>query len=310
MDKLNELLKSKDVPRNTKEMVLSMNKDGLQLLNDCYDVNSKFYRSVQPEIIARQFYADPKVVKNLYHYTNVEAFEKIIVSKQFLIGSIHYMNDTNEVKYVYGLMESELKNLNAPEDVVSIIKRLNTELPYDTYVWSFSENNYSQALSNYGELALGFENSEIMRNLGEYYSRGRSTLDEYTIGNAYVFPLKVEYNLQIQLDYIKELARAWIVAHDNIKYDSPDMSEVILGIVQALYFFSLFFKNPYLRQEEEIRYIIQNINSDSSLNPETQMNDKPFAVCKMTSEMLKEVIINRDNADKKLKLKPIEKSFI
>lgn len=77
MDKLNELLKSKDVPRNTKEMVLSMNKDGLQLLNDCYDVNSKFYRSVQPEIIARQFYADPKVVKNLYHYTNVEAFEKL-----------------------------------------------------------------------------------------------------------------------------------------------------------------------------------------------------------------------------------------
>ncbi|WP_436891335.1 hypothetical protein [Mammaliicoccus sciuri] len=308
MDKLNELLKSKDVPRNTKEMVLSMNTDGLQLLNDCYDVNSKFYRSVQPEIIARQFYADPKVVKNLYHYTNVEAFEKIIASKQFLIGSIHYMNDTKEVKYVYELMESELKNLNAPEDVVSMIKRLNIELPYDTYVWSFSENNYSQALSKYGDLALGFENSEIMRNLGEYYSRGRSTLDEYKIGNAYVFPLKVEYNLQIQLDYIKELARAWIVAHENIKYDSPDMSEVILGIVQALYFFSLFFKNPYLRQEEEIRYIIQNINSDSSLNPEIQMNDKPFAVCKMTSEMLKEVIINRDNADKKTKIESLLKN--
>lgn len=44
---------------------------------------------------------------------------------------------------------------------------------------------------------------------------------------------------------------------------------------------------PNLRQEEEIRYIIQKINSDSSLNPETQMNDTPFAVCKMTSEMLK-----------------------
>ncbi|QYA46023.1 hypothetical protein KYI13_00285 [Macrococcoides bohemicum] len=65
---------------------------------------------------------------------------------------------------------------------------------------------------------------------------------------------------------------------------------------------------PNLRQEEEIRYIIQNINSDSSLNPETQMNDKPFAVCKMTSEMLKEVIINRDNADKKTKIESLLKN--
>lgn len=65
---------------------------------------------------------------------------------------------------------------------------------------------------------------------------------------------------------------------------------------------------PNLRQEEEIRYIIQKINSDSSLNPETQMNDKPFAVCKMKSEMLKEVIINRDNTDKKTKIESLLKN--
>lgn len=47
----------------------------------------------------------PSKIKNLYHYTTYEAFEKILSSTTFLIGSIHYMNDDKEIKYVYELMK-------------------------------------------------------------------------------------------------------------------------------------------------------------------------------------------------------------
>src|SRR5699024_1094118 len=79
--------------------------------------------------------------------------------------------------------------------------------------------------------------------------------------------------------------------YDNFEKDPYDMDEIIKSIVQALHFFSLFFKNPHLRQEEEIRYIIFNINEDNLLKPELYMNSKPFTTCKFTYEILKEIII-------------------
>lgn len=292
MKELEKMFNDPNIPEDVKRIVQSMNKDGMQLLNDYYDVNSKFYQHAQPELIVNEFYANPKKIKNLYHYTTYEAFEKILSSSTFLIGSIHYMNDDKEIKYVYELMKKELKLLGAPDYIVRKLEELNTILPDDIYVWSFSENDYSQALSNYGDIALGFDNQEIMECLAKYYSKGKKTLDEYTVGNAYVFPLKVEYDYEVQSKYITTLAHAWYVAHDNFEKDPYDMDEIIKRIVQALHFFSLFFKNPILRQEEEIRYIIFNINDDNLLNPELYMNNKPFTTCKFTYEMLKDVIIN------------------
>ncbi|GEQ03427.1 hypothetical protein [Staphylococcus ureilyticus] len=289
---LEKILEDPKVTEDVKRIVQTMNKDGMQLLNDYYDENSNFYQRAQPELIANKFYADPSKIKNLYHYTTYEAFEKILSSSTFLIVSIHYMNDDKEVKYVYELMKKELQLLEAPNDIILKLEELNTILPNDVYVWSFSENDYSQALSNYGDIALGFDSQEIMEHLASYYSKGKKTLDEYTVGNAYVFPLRVEYSHEVQSEYIRTLAQAWLIAHDNLKYDPYDMGVIIDDIVQALHFFSLLFKNPYLRQEEEIRYIIFNINEDNLLKPEMYMNSKPFTTCRFTYEMLKEVIIN------------------
>lgn len=299
MKELEKILEDPKVSEDVKRIVQSMNKDGLQLLNDYYDEKSNFYQRAKPELIANEFYADPNKLKKIYHYTTYEAFEKILSSSTFLIGSIHYMNDNKEIKYVYELMKKELKSLGAPNDIIHKLEELNTILPDDVYVWSFSENDYSQALSNYGDIALGFDSQEVMEHLASYYSKGKKTLDEYTVGNAYVFPLKVEYNYGVQSKYITTLAHAWLVAHDNLKNDPDDMEVIIGSIVQALHFFSLLFKNPYLRQEEEIRYIIFNINEDNLLNPELYMNNKPFTSCKITNEILKEVIIN-PNSEKNL----------
>ena len=218
-----------------------MNKDGMQLLNDYYDENSNFYQRAQPELIANKFYADPSKIK-IYIIILPMKHLKNSIFIYFLIGSIHYMNDDKEIKYVYELMKKELKLLEAPNDIILKLEELNTILPDDVYVWSFSENDYSQALSNYGDIALGFDSQGIMEQLASYYSKGKKTLDEYTVGNAYVFPVKVEYDYEVQSKYIKALAHAWLVAHDNFKYDPDDMEVIIGSIVQALHFFSLVFK--------------------------------------------------------------------
>lgn len=295
MKKLEEIFRDPNIPENAKKIVRSMNHDGMQLLNDYYDEDSNFYQQAQPELIANKFYANPNTIKNLYHYTTYDAFEKILSSSTFLIGSIHYMNDDKEIRYVYELMENELKALEAPVHIIQKVEKLSSILPNDVYVWSFSENDYSQALSNYGDIVLGFDSQEVMEQLASNYSKGKKTLDEYTTGNAYVFPLKVEYNYEVHTKYIKTLAHAWFVAHDNFNYDPYDMEEIIKSIVQALHFFSLFFKNPYLRQEEEIRYIIFNINEANILNPELYINSKPFVSCNLKPELLKKVIVNHNS---------------
>ncbi|MDK9855982.1 MULTISPECIES: hypothetical protein [Staphylococcus] len=110
----------------------------------------------------------------------------------------------------------------------------------------------------------------------------------------------MEYDYEVQSKYITTLAHAWYVVHDNFEKDPYDMDEIIKSIVQALHFFSLFFKNLHLRQEEEIRYIIFNINEDNLLKPKLYMNSKPFTTCKFTYEILKEIIIN-PNSDKNIK---------
>ena len=66
--------------------------------------------------------------------------------------------------------------MEAPNDIILKLEELNTILPDDVYVWSFSENDYSQALSNYGDIALGFDSQGIMEQLQVITQRARKHL--------------------------------------------------------------------------------------------------------------------------------------
>lgn len=63
MRELEKMLKDPKIPEDVKSTVQSMNKDGMQLLNDYYDENSNFYQRAQPELIANEFYADQNKLK-------------------------------------------------------------------------------------------------------------------------------------------------------------------------------------------------------------------------------------------------------
>lgn len=298
MTKLDEMLKSTKVPDDVKEKVNSLDNMGRKALNDYYEENSDFYQHAQPNIIATRFYANPEKNINLYHYTKYDSLKKIVSGQKFFLGSIHFMNDTQEMSYAFKLLRDELNKLNAPQAIFEELKSIKHIMPFDVYIWCFSENDHSQSLQNYGDVALGFKSQTVMENLADRFSEGAQTLDDYVPGNGFVFPLKVEYDLQKQIEHIRPIASAWVSAHNNYNKDPDDMGEIILSCMQAMYFFSLCFKNPYLRQEEEIRYLVLKIKDGTGFTPEFYIGDTPFVSCELTPDMLEKVILSKKLSSK------------
>ena len=107
----------------------------MQLLNDYYDENSNFYQRAQPESLLQiNSMRDPSKIKIII-ILPMKHLKKFYLHL-LLIGSIHYMNDDKEIKYVYELMKKELKLLEAPND---IILKLEEQILFCQmiYVWSF-----------------------------------------------------------------------------------------------------------------------------------------------------------------------------
>ncbi|MFD1416147.1 hypothetical protein [Oceanobacillus jeddahense] len=290
---LDEFLKSPNIPYETKKMIDSLDDLGKEAFNAYLDENSNFRQHAQIENISKKFYADPEKIVDLYHYTTYDAFKKIVSSQKFFLGSIHHMNDIKEMSYAFELLGEELTQLKSPQALLDEIKSIKTRVPWDVYIWCFSENDYSQSLQNYGEIALGFKSQIVMDTLAAHFSKGAQTLDDFTVGNAYVFPLKVEYNLQVQTEFIKPIAKVLFSAYKNYSKDPEDMGEIISACEKAIYLCSLCFKDPHLRQEEEIRYLIIKINDDSNLNPEFHLGNKPFVSCEITPDTLEKVILSK-----------------
>lgn len=291
MERLNEILRSGELPESTIQMINKLDRDGKQLLNDYEDINSELFKHIHPVNIAERFLADSKIADKLYHYTSYEAFKKIIDSQQFLIGSAYHMNDLGELKYIYDLLKEELINLNAPSEFISHIEHMKNNVNPDVYIWSFTKNASSQALQNYGDVAIEFKNQEIQENLARCFAKDADTLDDYGEGNAYVFPLTVVYDKETHKKYIKIIAKSWLTAVKNHPIDPYDMEKISEDIVQAFIFFSMIFKNPILYQEEEIRFIIMNINDGESINPDTYLGDKPVKKFEFTSEIIQKIIL-------------------
>lgn len=293
MTKLDEILKSPGIPNETKKMIDSLDSMGREALNAYYDENSDFRQHAQPETIAERFYADTKKIAELYHYTTYDSLKKIVSSQKFFLSSLHFMNDPQEMSYTFQLLENELSQLNAPQAMLKELKLIKDRVPWDVYVWSFSENDHSQSLLNYGDVAMGFKNQNVMNKLATHFSKGAKTLDDFTIGNAYSFPLKVEYNEQKQLEHIKPIARTWFSGYKNYHKDPYDMGELISACYKAIVFCSLCFKNPYLRQEEEIRYVVLKLKDGLDPDPEFYIGERPFVSCELTPDILEKIILSK-----------------
>lgn len=312
MDEIDKILMQKNIPESTKRMIKMLSKDGREALNSMWDKNSNFWKHAQPVEIATRFLADPKEYEKLFHYTSQQGMESILATHTFRIGSQYFMNDPEENHYVSKLAESILKeDEKATELEIDNFHSNFRSVRFDIYIWSFTANDHSQALSRYGDFALEFDNQELQEKLVDYFNPDVQDLTEFTLGNCYVFPLKVEYDKAIQREYVKAVVHTWLSAYRNLSIDPYDMSEIIEDCYYALSLFCMCFKNSLLRQEEEIRFVLLRKSNDNNLHPDTYIQDRPVLLFRFDSSLIKSIIYSKQVKDiNKIKNYLMAKGFI
>ncbi|MBZ5997283.1 hypothetical protein [Leuconostoc gasicomitatum] len=295
LEKLDELLKSPSITPRIKTLISTLTEEGKLALNDFYDEKSDFYQHAEPMLIANKFNCDPNIFPNLYHYTSIDVLKNIISKKKIYLGSIHSMNDQKDGLYAFELGAIELESLGASKEEIQDFNLFNKNIPRNNYIWSFSANDHSQSLQHYGEIALSFNNQDIQYSLSKHFSKGANDFSEFSRGNGFSFPLKVEYDIKTQLEYIKPVVKEWLYAYRNINVDSSDMLEIMQCSAQAMFLFSLCFKNPDLYQEEEIRFVVVKINGkENDIEPEIIFNGKPVVSLEITPSLIKSVILSHE----------------
>ena len=305
MNALQEILNSGEVSEKTRKMVESLERTGKLALEAYYDETSDFYQHAKSELIADRFSLNISSEKDifLYHYTSISSFEKILRSGNFLMTSIYYENDPKEMRYTCDLVCVALEEMGAGIEIREIFKKLFQTPIFDSYVWSFSLNAASQALQNYGEIALGFD----AQSLGDDLSKQFEIKDYEATANdqGFVMLLKVEYDRDIQMEYIRPIAREWWYAYQNIDKDPDDMGNLIqicLGVTAIL---SICFKQPILRQEEEVRFVVMHAIEDNKLHPDNYMNEKPVISAKIAPALLNKVIVTHKAKERQNEVKQI-----
>ncbi|MBM6812972.1 hypothetical protein [Limosilactobacillus reuteri] len=291
------------IDRKALEDILKENPNGFAAIEEFQNKNSDFQQHANKYNIARRFYADPSDNKRVYHYTKLDNLNEILSSGMFYMGSINDMNDPMEVKYTYELAVKVLKSIGAENHEISVFQKDYRVDFFDTYLWSFSYSDYNQALQNYGDIALGFDTQQIQTALANRYTK--PYFQNMQVGNAYVFSLKVEYNLDIQKNYITSVMSEWLRAYRGLRYPKtlPIANAIRLECLQALFLFSLCFKRYKYHQEEEIRFVLEKLTKDNKSQSDLLFNGYPKSIAKITSNMLKEIVVTHTNgADKKLKM--------
>ncbi|EFI82833.1 DUF2971 domain-containing protein [Listeria grayi] len=291
-----------------RSMIEKLPESAEQALIEIYDEDSDFIRYARLDNIYGDFSISDTT--ELYHYTSYENLVSIIEGKKFWIKNKSFMNDPKEFNYTYELCEILLSQIDASGDEINEFKSIVNTTKFDIYLWCFSENKASQALwGNYGNkngVALRMNMKVLMESLAVHFSNGKDNLNDYTVGSAYVIPLKILYNQEEQMKRLKIVLLQWLRARRNNQFDPVDMSEIKDYCLQALFTYALMMKNPLLYQEEEARFIILNFTEGNEVNPEFyDSSNVPYVSCPLTDSMLSEVVIQTGSSIKHSDVKSI-----
>lgn len=311
LDKLNEILESQNIPMSVKKTVKNLNTLGKEALNSYYDKSSSFYRNAQPGNLARNFFASSKEYPDLYHYTQGKSLKAILKSKNFYIGSISEMNDTEEMKHTFDMCCKCLSSLKATSDEINEFKIefIATMIRFDVYVWSFNPNGNSMAMERYGDVALGFSNQEVQERLTERFTPMNLFEGDLKQGDAFVFPLKVNYDQKYQLDYLFPIIRVALACIQNMKIDPFDMKRILKDSMVALYLLSLCFKRYEIREENEVRFLILRVVTDGTTQEDLLFNNRRMVKVGIDDKILKSIIINHNWDGKEKALSDIVRKY-
>lgn len=284
---------SDGVPKETQKMVMGLSRWGKQALVNIYDKNSDFAKHAAIEENVHRFAVDTSKHLKIYHYTKVGSLIKILSSGSFLISSSTLMNDPDEFKWANKIGKEYLRKTGANESEVAAFQEMIDLQPFkDSYIWSFTKNDDSLTLYNvYGlneqnikeGVALEFDLNTVMHTLASQNANGKNSLDEFEDGDAYTFPIQVQYDENLQKEYVNPIVEEWLYAYRSCMDDPNDMHEIMVLCAKAMYLFNIAFKNPDLCHEEELRFVTVKIGDNvNKLNA----SYSPRIRCKITKEFI------------------------
>lgn len=293
-EKIQKLL-TDEVPDSVKRMILDLSDSGKNAIVGWYEENSNFHSHADLVINAHKFGVDTFKDRQIFHYTTVSSLEKILSSRQFRIKSSRFMNDPDEFQWASKLARKILIENNADSDEIKEFDKAIDKQPIqNSYVWSFTENNDSETLyAAYGNkegVALELNLPSVMKVLATHNTHGKESLEDLSDEDAYTFPLRVEYDAQVQIDYVKPVVLEWLNALRAYQEDKSDMEHIMIHCSKNIALFNMAFKNPLLNHEEELRFVVLS----RSAGPELLVDGIPFVQCDISSKFIKSVQLQND----------------
>lgn len=205
---------------------------------------------------------------NLYHYTKPEKLLSILESGTIRFSNALYLNDKEEVTYSYRLIVNlidELPKLNT--DLFGKIK----EHFYKKYKNIVDGND--NFLNKYEYYTISFSTDSDNLTLWNNYSKGQ-TYTGYNIGfckkdliadmekqGFHSVYGNIIYSQEIQITILKLIFDKWnreFEKHLKLKQTRKNIEkqqDIFFELIDILSIISLFFKNPYFKDEKEYRII-------------------------------------------------------
>lgn len=297
-----------NIPPGARKAIEKLSTEGKLVIASVFNPESHFAKHMDINSFISDFSAAPSQYPDLYHHTSEEGFKGIITSHREMITSQYYMNDPRENVYVTELALDYLrKDTRLSESDLNTFDISFHQTILDIYVWSFTNNEHSKTLATpeYGNFVLHFKNEKLQKDME--FQLNKKHVDMYNLpylGDR-VFPLKVEYDLDKQQEYVESVMETWKNAYLSYKNDKDaGMSSTMLNVMSkcyiALALCSLCFKDDNWKNEKEIRYVvIRNKKSSENMacHPDDFRNGKPKIFYDFNPQILKEVICKDPECD-------------
>ncbi len=277
----------------------SISEDGKKILEKNYnpkeivsefELNKDQFKYMNFISFLAKFGFDLNGSKNryLYHYLFKNDLINILKSRKFYIGKQEDMNDPRE-KY-YAMDRFRVFLLKKKSDAKLIDKTFQDlffKTPYWTYIWSFTSDRNSMAMQNYGDVAIRIKATDIyteLQNKNNEFRCGQENIIPLT--PPLLLPIKVCYSNNVHNEYLNYLADMFS------SYFHKDNQKGMQDVVDYLKFYSMVFKNPVLKEEKEIRFIINRPLFMNKKPFDTKFRDKYKLIGLITPEILTSITVN------------------
>ena len=219
-------------------------------------MNQNLYNYFMQELRNRKI--NPQ--QSFYHYTSSNGLNGILKNKKIWFSNTKFLNDEQERCYTYKLLIEEINKMP--------YSKLNDGLKcyYDEN--SKERNNVNTNIFEYDYYVACFSNNKDSLSLWNYYTKSDSStgfnieFDKQDLINALnLTPMDIHgqviYDESEQRKLIQNILRKYNEEYNELQNNNINSQlKINIEMSQLINFYSLFFKHPAFKNEEEYRIAI------------------------------------------------------